>query len=361
MGNYEDQLTGSIPSSLGSLTNLETLALADNQLSGSIPAALCRFEGSINPQQGGVRLPCAQSSGAPAQSQVALSVSDARAREAVGAAVAFAVTLSRAASDPVTVGYATREGNARAGEDYATASSTLTFEAGESSKTVAVAVLDDVHDEGEETFVLALSNVSGARLEDAEATGTIENADVLPAALLPRFGRATAQHLVEHVEARMAKPREPGFRARFAGRDVQPGMERNFALDFLSQFGRPAGTSPMGASPMAPHASGTGIGSPGMAGRGLRTGGAGFLRGAEGASGPGGGFLGAVLPGGDLLSGSEFELNREQHGGVSSVWSRSARSHFGGRQGALSLDGDVRTTMLGADYTRCSTSTTFAA
>ena len=35
-----------------------------------------------------------------------------------------------------------------------------------------------------------------------------------------------------------------------------------------------------------------------------------------------------------------------------SVWSRSARSSFGGRQGALSLNGDVRTTMLGADYTR---------
>ena len=81
-------------------------------------------------------------------------------------------------------------------------------------------------------------------------------------------------------------------------------------------------------------------------------GGAASLRGPGASSGPGGGFLGAALPGGDLLSGSEFELNREQHGGVLSVWSRSARSHFGGRQGALSLDGDVRTTMLGADYTR---------
>ena len=297
-------------------------------MSGSIPAALCRFQDAINPQQGGVNLPCAQSSGASAQSLVALSVSDARAQEAVGAAVAFAVTLSRAASDPVTVGYATRDGSARAGEDYATASGTLTFEAGESSKTVAVAVLDDAHDEGEETFVLALSNVSGARLEDAEATGTIENADLLPAALLARFGRASAQHVVEHVEARMARPREPGFRARFAGRDVRPGMERDFALDFLSQFGRPAGTGPLGGSPMASHASGAGIGSPGMTGQDLRMGGAASLRGPGASSGPGGGFLGAVLPGGDLLSGAEFELNREQHGGVISVWSRSARSQL---------------------------------
>ena len=65
-----------------------------------------------------------------------------------------------------------------------------------------------------------------------------------------------------------------------------------------------------------------------------------------------GGFLGSFLPGGDLFSNSEFELNREQHGGVVSVWSRSSLSHFGGAEGALSLGGDVRTTMFGADYTR---------
>ena len=34
------------------------------------------------------------------------------------------------------------------------------------------------------------------------------------------------------------------------------------------------------------------------------------------------------------------------------MWSRSSRSHFGGAEGALSLGGDVRTTMFGADYTR---------
>ena len=344
-----NELTGSIPSSLGSLSNLETLWLSENQLTGSIPAALCQFEDTINPQQGGVNLPCDPSS-ATAQSLAALSVSDARAEEAAGAAVAFAVTLSRAASDAVTVDYATRDGIARAGEDYAAASGTLTFAAGESSKTVEVAVLDDAHDEGEETFVLALSNASGARLEDADATGTIENTDLLPAALIARFGRASAEHVVEHVEERMAKPREPGFQARFAGREVGPGMERDFALDFLSQFGGAAGTNPMGVSPMGSHMPGVGIGAPGMAGQDLHMGGAAFLL-DHGASG-GVDVLGSALPGGDLLSGSEFELNRAQHGGVFSVWSRSARSSFGGRQGALSLNGDVRTTMLGADYTR---------
>ena len=356
-----NQLTGSIPSSLGSLTNLGSLWLRQNQLTGAIPAALCGFADTINPQQGEVNLPCEPSSAA-ARSLAALSVGDARVEEAAGAAVAFAVTLSRAATEPVTVDYATRDGSARAGEDYAAASGTLTFSAGESSKTVEVAVLDDAHDEGEETFTLALSNASGARLEDAEATGTIENADLMPAALLARFGRASAQHVVEHVEERMARPREPGFRARFAGRDVGPGMERDFALNLLSQFGQPAGTDGMRApvgtngiraslmSPMGSHVPGVGIGAPGMPGQNLHMGGGAFLSG-RGPS-DAGDVLGSALPGGDLLSGSEFELNRAGHGGVISVWSRSARSSFGGRQGALSLNGDVRTTMLGADYTR---------
>ena len=346
---YDNELTGSIPPSLGDLANLTTLSLSGNRLTGSIPAALCRFADGINPQQGGVNLPCEPSS-ATAQSQAALSVGDARAEEAVGAAVAFAVTLSRAASDPVTVDYATRDGSARAGEDYAAASGTLTFAAGESSKTVEVAVLDDAHDEGEETFVLALSNASGARLEDAEATGTIENADLLPAALLARFGRASAEHVVEHVEERMARPREPGFRARFAGRDVGPGMERDFALDLLSQFGGAAGTGPMGAAPMGSRTPAAGMGAPVTAGHDPRMGGVASLPG----HGPAGrvDFAGSMLPVGDLLSGSEFELNRERHGGVLSVWSRTSRSSFGGRQGALSLNGDVGTTMLGADYTR---------
>ena len=57
--------------------------------------------------------------------------------------------------------------------------------------------------------------------------------------------------------------------------------------------------------------------------------------------------------GADPLTGSAFTLDREtRHGGVLSFWSRGARSHFAGQEGALSLGGDVRTTMFGADYAR---------
>ena len=59
------------------------------------------------------------------------------------------------------------------------------------------------------------------------------------------------------------------------------------------------------------------------------------------------------LGGGDLLMGSGFVLNRETDQGASvSLWSRGMESRFSGRDGELSLDGGVRTTMFGADYAK---------
>ena len=83
---------------------------------------------------------------------VGISVADARAREGTDAAIDFAVSLSRAASGTVTVDYATANGSAQAGADYTATSGTLTFAVGQTSKTVSVAVLDDSHDDGGETF-----------------------------------------------------------------------------------------------------------------------------------------------------------------------------------------------------------------
>ena len=54
-----------------------------------------------------------------------------------------------------------------------------------------------------------------------------------------------------------------------------------------------------------------------------------------------------------VLSGSEFALNRAtSSGGILSFWSRSAQSQFHGRDGVMALNGDVRTTMFGADYSK---------
>ena len=255
-------------------------------------------------------------------SPVGISVADARVDENGGAPLAFAVTLSRAAAGQVTVDYQTVNGTASAGTDYTAADGTLTFEAGESSQTVEVAVLDDSHDEGEETMTLRLSNPSEGRLADAEATGTIENTDPLPRALLARFGRATALHVMEQVEVRLEASRASGFRGRFAGRELRRGMERDMGRNFLSRLQSTAGAGARDTMGVQSDLSGSEL---------LRTG----------------------LGGGDVLMGSGFVLNRETGGGASvSLWSRGMESRFSGRDGELSLDGGVRTTMFGADYAK---------
>ena len=289
-----------------------------------------------------------------------IAVADARVDENTHAALAFAVTLDRAASGTVTVDYATSNGTATAGADYTATSGTLRFAAGEQSKSVSVAVLDDDHDEGEETVTLTLSNASGARITDGTATGTIKNRDPLPRALLARFGRTAAVHVVEHVEERIAAPREPGVEGRFAGRALRPGMAREIALNVLSQLGASVGGNPVGAGVHdpragAPTAGVAALGTPGRAGGGVgmatMTGPmdarAGSDRGLTGR-----GLFDMGLGGGDLLTGSAVAVNRETHGGILSFWSRGAQSHFSGREGALSLGGDVRTTMVGADYAK---------
>ena len=325
---------------------------------------------------------------------VGIAVANARVDEGADAVLAFAVTLSRAASRVVTVDYATADGSAHAGDDYTAASGTLTFQTGESSQTIEVTVLDDAHDEGEETLTLTLSNAAGGRLTDGEATGTIKNRDPLPRALLARFGRTAAVHVVEHVEERIAAPRAPGVEGRFAGRELRRGMEREMALNFLSQLGSPSGVHPVGMGSHGPlagsrAAGATPLGTPGLGGGGALMmgaggplagavgmaggtaslempglGAAGFGGGAPMAAGPmdgpsrpagglnGGGLVRMGLGGGDLLTGSAFAMNRESHGGILSFWSRGAQSRFAGREGALSLGGDVRTTMIGADYAK---------
>ena len=134
----------------------------------------------------------------------AVSVADASAEEGTDATVDFEVTLSRSPGAAVTVRYATADGTATAGEDYTATSGTLSFAADETSKTVSVPVLDDKHDEGQETFTLTLSSASGAGvyLADATATGTIENADPMPQAWLARFGRAASDNVVQAISRR---------------------------------------------------------------------------------------------------------------------------------------------------------------
>ena len=287
-----------------------------------------------------------------------LSVADASAREWPNPlpCLIFVVTMDRMDVDhEVRVDYATRSGTAVAGQDFTPIAGTLVFRPSESrrrtaSKSLCVKVLDDSHDEGVEEMTLVLSNPVRASLVDGTATGWISNTDKMPRASMARFGRTAAVHVVERVEERMAAPREVGFEGQIAGRQLRPGMEREIALDFLNRLGASAGAQApdggaggvLSGAPMATAAGPMGLAAGPM----------------DGMAGPDGGLFdrglhSMGLGGENLLTGSSFAFNREtRQGGILSFWSRGARSSFAGREGALRIDGDVRTTMFGTDYAK---------
>ena len=114
------------------------------------------------------------------------SISTANVTANVGSAAAasavFTVSLSKAATTPVTVQYATADGTAKAGVDYTAKSGTLTFPAGTTTQTVSVAIPAAAAWKADSAFTLNLSSPGGATLGTTSATGTIHNLNTPPAA-----------------------------------------------------------------------------------------------------------------------------------------------------------------------------------
>lgn len=85
----------------------------------------------------------------------------------------FVVTLSQPSAQTTTVNYTTVDGSALAGQDYASASGTITFAPGETQKTIAVGILPNTAGEPTETFSVRLSSPTNATLADSLGVGTI--------------------------------------------------------------------------------------------------------------------------------------------------------------------------------------------
>ena len=92
---------------------------------------------------------------------------------------AFTVSLAPARSQEVSVSYATADGTAEAGSDYAAASGTVTFSPGEISKTVAVTVNGDDEAEANETFSVTLTASPNGQIDsrNSSAEAVIVNDD----------------------------------------------------------------------------------------------------------------------------------------------------------------------------------------
>ena len=164
----------------------------------------CRASGAICTSGG---RPLSNGLAATVTGPAAMTVADARVKEVANAVVPCAVTLSRTATAQVTVDYTTRDGSAQAASDYTAKSSTRRSRPASPARRSRPPRRLPRRGRGD-LHAGALPNASGAWLQDAEATGTIENTDLMPAALLARFGRVTAEQVVQHVEERMAAPRD---------------------------------------------------------------------------------------------------------------------------------------------------------
>jgi probable HAF family extracellular repeat protein len=108
-----------------------------------------------------------------------ISINDVAGNEGKSGTTAFTFTvqLSVAPTTPVRVNFATANGSAAAGQDYAGTAGTLVFAPGERTKTVVVAVNGDRTREQDETFRVNLSAPDGATIFDAQGLGTIRNDD----------------------------------------------------------------------------------------------------------------------------------------------------------------------------------------
>ena len=267
-----------------------------------------------------------------------LAVADAEVEEAANASLAFAVTLSRAPSGGVTVDYATSDGTATAGSDYTATSGTLTFSAGETEKTVSVPVLDDAHNEGSETLTLTLSNPSGAYLADGTATGTITNTDVIPQAWIARFGRTVADQVLNAVEERLRSGGTAGMSVSLGGQTIGSA-----GLKAKSDEESDAASDGKAASLFGATAA--------DAGETARLKALSDWLSQETGEKDRSKSWSRTMTERELLMGSSFSLAAQTDGGgFAGLWGRMAQTSFAGREGTLSLDGDVTTGLLGADY-----------
>ena len=91
----------------------------------------------------------------------------------------FTVTLAPARRQAVSVSYATSDGTAEAGSDYESASGTVTFSPGETSKTVTVTINGDDEAEANEMFTLALTSTPNGQIDpqNSSAGAVIKNDD----------------------------------------------------------------------------------------------------------------------------------------------------------------------------------------
>ena len=253
---------------------------------------------------------------------VSVSIAGAEADEDDGQIV-FTVSLSKPLRKIVSVDFETISGGtATENVDYWPQTTELMIFPGAMSVQAGVSLIDDAIDDDGETVMVRIGNarvmgeggtvVRTLPIATAMATGTITNTDLMPQAWLARFGRTVADQVIEAVEGRMSGSRSPGTAVTVAGQRL--GADADAAaragLERLS----------------------------------------GWFRGAEEEE-KDAGLESRALTNRDLLVGSSFALTGGGgERGFGGLWGRGALTRFEGREGDLTLDGDVESSLVGADW-----------
>jgi len=90
------------------------------------------------------------------------------------------VSLSAPSSKPITVNYTTLDATATAGQDYTTNTGTISFNPGDNSTLIPIAILGDGIDEENEQLYVNLSNPTNATIADSQGALTITDDDNPP-------------------------------------------------------------------------------------------------------------------------------------------------------------------------------------
>ena len=220
----------------------------------------------------------------------------------------FTVRLNRAVQRTVKVTVTAREStpvSARHGEDWFwwwPEGMVVTFHPGQTEKKTQVYIYNDSHDEDPETFEVVLTNpTNGAVIGDGVGVVTIVNSDPMPAAWLGRFGRTVSHQVVEGIQDRFTAPLPP------------PGLHLTLAGEELTS-----------ATPLAENQQ--------------------VLAKALGFE---------TVTAQQAVEGSAFSFSPEGEAGSAArfaIWGQGALSSFSGAEDNVSLDGDVTTALLGAEW-----------
>ena len=231
--------------------------------------------------------------------------------------------VAEASTTPFTVAVAVEPVAPATADDFTVSSNTVVSfaaNATESTGEVTITAVDngEIEDDLEVTVSGAVTGTSDVS-EPMDETLTIRDVDrsepgndasepskaaSIHKAWLARFGRMTAQHVLDGVRDRLTAPREAGLRGRLAGQAFN------------------------GAAPPSDR-----------------------LRNVPDESAASNPFRSHRVTDRDLLTGTAFALTGATgDGGSGALWGRGGHSRFDGRDGAIRVDGRMTVATFGADY-----------